>query len=75
MLLTADHGGVGKKHGGNTMAELEIPWVVQGPGVSRGHEIAAPVNTFDTAATIASVLGLKQPYAWIGRPVSEAFTR
>jgi predicted AlkP superfamily pyrophosphatase or phosphodiesterase len=75
VLLTADHGGVGKKHGGNTMAELEIPWVVQGPGVRRGHEVKAPVNTFDTAATIAYVLGLKQPYAWIGRPVSEAFTR
>ena len=35
VLVTADHGGVGKKHGGNTMAELEIPWILAGPGVAR----------------------------------------
>ena len=35
LLVTSDHGGVGKKHGGNTMAELEIPWIVRGPGRRR----------------------------------------
>ena len=28
VLVTSDHGGVGKKHGGNTMAEIEIPWII-----------------------------------------------
>lgn len=74
VLLTADHGGVGNKHGGNSMAELEIPWIVRGPGVRTGHEIETPVNTYDTAATIAAVLGLRPPPAWIAQPVSEAFS-
>jgi predicted AlkP superfamily pyrophosphatase or phosphodiesterase len=73
VLVTADHGGLGKKHGGNTMAELEIPWILAGPGVRHGHEIASPVNTFDTAATIAHIFRLSPPECWIARPVLEAF--
>lgn len=30
--------------------------------------------TFDTAATIAYIFGLKTPQVWIGRPVEEAFS-
>ncbi len=74
VLITADHGGVGTKHGGDTLAELEIPWIVNGPGVEAGKVIDTPVNTYDTAATIAWVFGLKAPSVWIGRPVSEAFS-
>ncbi|MDZ7640111.1 MAG: alkaline phosphatase [Bryobacterales bacterium] len=48
-ILSADHGGTGKKHGGNTMEEIEIPWIVNGPGVKRGHVLDEPVNVHDTA--------------------------
>lgn len=75
VLVTADHGGVGKKHGGMTMDELRIPWIVAGPGVTAGHEIKGSVNTFDTAATIAWLLRLKAPDCWIGKPVRDAFGR
>ncbi|HTI69543.1 MAG TPA: alkaline phosphatase [Candidatus Limnocylindria bacterium] len=74
VLITADHGGVGTKHGGLTMEELEIPWIVWGAGVVRGHVIKSPVNTFDTAASLAYVLKLTPPSVWIGKPVKEAFT-
>ncbi|GMV97713.1 MAG: phosphodiesterase [Phycisphaerae bacterium] len=73
VLVTADHGGVGTKHGNATMAEIEIPWIIAGPGVAAGREISTPVNTYDTAATIAHVLGLKAPACWIARPVLAAF--
>ena len=73
ILLTADHGGLGTKHGGESMIELEIPWIIAGPGVKKDHEIAGPVNTYDTAATLAKVLGVKPPAAWIAKPVNEAF--
>lgn len=73
ILVTADHGGQGKKHGGNTMQELEIPWIIFGPDVSPGKEITSPVNTYDTAATVAYIFGLTPPNCWIGRPVLEAF--
>jgi len=74
LLVTADHGGHKKGHGDPIMADLEIPWIITGPGVRAGHEIQTPVNTYDTAATIAYVFGLKQPDAWIARPVTEAFS-
>eukprot|EP01034_Spumella_vulgaris_P017869 gene17869-22804_t len=32
-----------------------------------------PVYTYDLAATIAFALNIKQPYAWIGRPVKPVF--
>lgn len=69
ILVTSDHGGVGKGHGGETLAELEIPWIVAGGGVNAGVELDLPINTFDTAATAAWLLGADIPYAWIGRPV------
>jgi predicted AlkP superfamily pyrophosphatase or phosphodiesterase len=73
VLVTADHGGKGKKHGGNTLEELEIPWILTGPGAARGREIQSPVNTVDTAAAVAHIFKLKAPDAWVGRPVREAF--
>lgn len=51
-VLTADHGGTGKKHGGETMDELLIPWIASGPGVAAGHEIPEPVNVYDTACFV-----------------------
>jgi predicted AlkP superfamily pyrophosphatase or phosphodiesterase len=75
LLVTADHCGVGKKHGGATMAEIEIPWILHGPGVAAGREITGPVNTYDTAATVAHLFGLNPPPCWIARPVHEAFER
>jgi hypothetical protein len=74
VLITSDHGGVGKKHGGTSMTELEIPWLIRGPGVIAGKEIQSPLNTFDTASTIAYIFGLQQPSCWISKPVVEAFT-
>lgn len=74
ILLTADHGGLGTKHGGESMIELEIPWIIAGPGVKKNHEITTQVNTYDTAATLAKVLGVTPPKAWIAKPVEEAFT-
>lgn len=74
VIVTSDHGGKGKGHGGNSMGEIEIPWIIVGPTVARGHEIAAPVNTFDTAATVAYLLGVEPHAAWIARPVLDAFS-
>ena len=73
LLVTSDHGGRGKGHGGATMEEIEIPWIITGPGIRAGHEIQTPVNTYDTAATLTYAFGLTPPDAWIARPVREAF--
>lgn len=73
ILLTADHGGNGKSHGGNSLNEYLIPWIIAGPGVAAGKTIEAPINTFDTAATVVFVLGVQPHPAWIARPVLAAF--
>jgi len=73
VMISADHGGVGKSHGGLTKAEIEIPWIIAGPGVKRGHVIDIPVSTLDTAPTILFALGMHAPAVWVGRPVLDAF--
>jgi len=73
VLVTSDHGGVGKGHGKASMAEIEIPWILWGPGVAKGRKLEDPVNTYDTVATIAHAFGLRTPKEWIARPVVEAF--
>jgi len=73
MLVSADHGGKGEHHGGNSLDELEIPWIIAGPGIAVGKEITAPVDIYDTAATVAYIFGLTPPACWIGRPVLGAF--
>lgn len=74
LIISSDHGGVGTGHGGETLAEVEIPFIVYGKGVKSGHTISHPVYTYDNAATVAFALRLEAPYAWIGRPVKSAFT-
>lgn len=73
LLVTSDHGGQGTRHGGATMDELLIPWILAGPGIAAGVELSRPINTYDTAATAAALLGLVPPECWIARPVTEAF--
>lgn len=75
ILLTADHGGIKKGHGGNTLLEMEIPWIIYGKNIKRGHKLKESVMTYDTAATIAYALGLKLPQVWVGRPVKAVFTK
>ncbi len=74
-LLTSDHGGIGTKHGGETMDELLIPWLVSGPGISEGLQLKHPVNTYDTACTTLAILGVEPPAVWICRPVREAMAQ
>jgi predicted AlkP superfamily pyrophosphatase or phosphodiesterase len=75
VLFTADHGGINKGHGLITMNEMQIPWIIKGPGIKKDHELLQSIMTFDTAATIAELLKLKAPQVWIGRPVKAAFKK
>lgn len=75
ILVTADHGGKGKGHGGKSLDEVQIPWIIAGPGVRKNHELKDVVITYDTAATLAWLMGLQQPQSWRGKPVQEAFTK
>ncbi len=72
-IVTADHGGIRKGHGGKTLQEMQVPFIISGKGVKTGHKIGSSVMQFDVAATIACIFGTKIPQVWIGRPVTEVF--
>ncbi|MBO9641099.1 MAG: alkaline phosphatase [Siphonobacter aquaeclarae] len=73
VLLTSDHGGISRGHGGKSLQEMEIPWILYGKAVRQKGEIRRSVMTYDTAATLAYVFGLKTPEVWTGRPLSFLF--
>lgn len=73
IIVTADHGGIGKGHGGKTMQEMETPFIIAGPAIRKGHEITESMMQFDIAPTIARIFGLETPQVWIGRPVLSIF--
>ena len=59
IIVTADHGGHGKKHSdGHVAVDREIPWIVRGPGVGHDVVLDEKVETEDTAATTLAALGL-----------------
>jgi hypothetical protein len=72
-LITADHGGIGRGHGGQTLLEMEIPYIIFGKGIKHGMEITETVIQYDTAATIAEILGLERPQCWRGLPTYSVF--
>jgi hypothetical protein len=72
-IISADHGGIGYGHGGETIDEIEIPFLMYGKGIKKGYLIKNKIYTYDNAATVATLLGIEQPYAWIGKPVKTAF--
>lgn len=73
-IVVSDHGGVGYGHRGESMAEVQVPWIIEGPGVIKNKLIEQPVNSYYTASTIAYLLSLNQPDQWIGKPVLGAFS-
>ena len=73
IIVTSDHGGKDKGHGGFTMLELETPFIVFGKKVKKGYEFPQPMMQYDTAATIAYILGLDIPDDWRGKPMKQIF--
>jgi predicted AlkP superfamily pyrophosphatase or phosphodiesterase len=75
LIITADHGGVDKAHGGDTPEEMTIPWLAVGPGVPAGLRLHSDITVYDTAATALDALGLAVPLEWDGQPVREIFAQ
>jgi len=73
LIITSDHGGIGFGHDGESMVELEVPWIISGPGIKKNMLLETPNDLANTAPTIAGILGLKTPVEWIGKPVNDVF--
>lgn len=65
VLFTADHGGSGYHHLGNSPQETHVPWVLWG-GTIEPRRIE-PVSITATAATVLRLLGIEVPRDWLER--------
>ena len=69
-VITGDHGGIDRGHGGMTMMEMETPFIISGKPIKKGFCFDnISMMQFDCASTLAKLLGLTQPQVWIGRPM------
>ena len=73
IIITADHGGIRYGHGGDSMAEFEIPVILYGKGVTKGKLMKRTNMIYDVAATVAGLLGIEMPWECRGKFLSEAF--
>lgn len=73
IIVSSDHGGIGKGHGGESLNEVEIPFILWGKNIKTNHKLNYPVYQYDNAATVAYAFGFDLPRACIGKPVVEAF--
>ncbi len=69
ILFTADHGGIGTGHGGKTMSEMLVPYILVAPGIPAGSRFDREVMRYDNAPTVAELLGLDAPDLWRGKSV------
>ena len=74
-VITGDHGGIDKGHGGKTLEELESPFVISGKGIKKMGEFQESMMQFDIAPSIAYIFNLKPPQVWNGRPMMQVFEK
>lgn len=70
VIITSDHGGHEKTHHTDLPEDMTIPIMMYGPGIPAQRELTGPVNIIDIAPTVAGILGLEPPPAWMGRRMS-----
>ena len=70
-IVTADHGGNGKSHGGYTDGEKYIMFAAAGKTVEKGT--IGDMVIRDTASVVLHAFGYKQPETWTSRVPSGLF--
>ncbi|MCI1681164.1 MAG: alkaline phosphatase [Bacteroides sp.] len=74
-VLTGDHGGINKGHGGKTLQELESPFIISGKHIKKIGEFQESMMQFDIAPTLAYIFNLKAPQVWNGRAMKQVFKK
>lgn len=76
IIVTSDHGGLGKKHGMPVIECFEIPFIVWSPAISNDKwRLKEPVVNADTAPTALALLGLEVPESMRGRNAVAPFEK
>lgn len=71
VIFTSDHGGTGLGHGGKTMHEMQVPYMLVAPGIPAGTTFVREVMKYDNAPTVLELLGLEVPALWRGKSLLE----
>jgi predicted AlkP superfamily pyrophosphatase or phosphodiesterase len=72
-IVTSDHGGINRGHGGASIPEMETPFIISGKNVKKGLNFDESMMQYDVAATMAYIFRLEQPQVWTGRPMKQVF--
>ncbi|MFN8577637.1 MAG: alkaline phosphatase family protein [Candidatus Sericytochromatia bacterium] len=70
-IVTADHGGHDFTHGSDLAVDMTIPWIARGKMIKKDYKINMSVNTYDTAVTAMSLLGVNKYSSMDGKPISD----
>ncbi len=74
VILTTDHGGNKKSHGGQWVNDvMRTPLFIWGKGVRAGYEMQGHAIQMDIPATICWLYGIKPLDNWTGKALKEAF--
>ncbi|GAB2991678.1 alkaline phosphatase [Cyclobacterium sediminis] len=74
-LLFTDHGGIGKSHGGTSVQEMIVPWMIKGPEINKAVELKSPNSNANTTAVVAKLFGIEDtPESWIAKVPSGIFS-
>jgi predicted AlkP superfamily pyrophosphatase or phosphodiesterase len=72
-IVTSDHGGINKGHGGKSLMEIETPFIIAGKGIKKGGLFARQMMQFDFAATVAEIFSVETPDVWRAKSMSQVF--
>lgn len=61
VIMTTDHGGIGKRHGGSSEQEVSIFLAIRGAGIEAKSKIEGEIKNMDCAALILKALGKNIP--------------
>ena len=71
-IVTADHGGSGTGHGGDTPGEMNVMYAAVGKSIEKGN--IGKMEIRDNASIILHALGCDQPESWTARVPDGVFT-
>ena len=75
IVLTSDHGGLGKSHGRcSDIRCYRIPIIFSGPGVKKNYRMIDEQHIYDIAPTILKLLGDMDSRGFEGRPIPDIYT-
>ena len=74
-IITSDHGGTARGHGGKSDMEMNTPFIISGKNIKRLGEFTRPMMQYDVAATIAEIFAIEAPDEWRGKSMSDVFKK